>query len=92
VQRYRPDVRTSSRHFIDIHVQNADTDDGSAYRAHSTSLQERPAPKKYTYMLGECGGRSLVSPELRKTATAIGEEFVAALEADAIELGSRIVH
>ena len=43
-------------------------------------------------MPGERGGRSLVSPELRRTATTIGEEFVAALEADAMELGSHTVH
>jgi hypothetical protein len=48
--------------------------------------------KKYTYMLGEHSGRSLVSPESRRITTAIGEELVAALEADAIELGSCTVH
>jgi hypothetical protein len=49
-------------------------------------------PKKYTYMLGERSGRSLVSPESRRTVAAIGEELVVALEADAIELGSCTVH
>jgi hypothetical protein len=43
-------------------------------------------------MPGERGGRSLVSPESRKTAAAIGEELVAAMEADAMELGSCTVH
>jgi hypothetical protein len=77
---------------IDIPVQNAEADDGSAYKAHATPLREGPAPKKYMYMPGERGGRSLLSPESRRTAAAIDEEFAAALEADAMELGFRAVH
>jgi hypothetical protein len=72
---------------INIPVQYAEANDGSAYRAHATPLQEGLAPKKYTYMPSEYGGRSLLSPESRRTATAIDDELIAALEADAMELG-----
>jgi hypothetical protein len=73
-------------------VQDAEADDGSAYKAHATPLREGPTPKKYTYMPGERGGRSLLSPESRRTAAAIDEEFAATLEAEAMELGFCIVH
>jgi hypothetical protein len=77
---------------IDIPVQDAEADDRSAYKAHATSLREGPAPKKYTSMPGERGGHSLLSPESRRTAVAIDEEFAAALEVEAMELGFRTIH
>jgi hypothetical protein len=72
-------------------VQDAEADDGSAYRVHATPLREGLAPKKYTYMRGERGGRSLLSPKSRKTVAAIDDELVATLEADAMELGFHTV-
>jgi hypothetical protein len=71
-------------------MQDEEANDRSAYRAPATPLREGPASKKYTYMPGERGGRSLLSPESRRTAAAIDNELVAAL--GAMELGFRTAH
>lgn len=82
---YNPRIRSppagTSRgsHFIDIPIQDATADDGEAYKEHARAVRPGPAPKKFTVMPSDRGGR-LDVPSRKTTQT--GAEWMAEFESD----------
>jgi hypothetical protein len=56
---------------IDLLVQNANDDNRDAYWVYSIPLRKGSAPKKYTVLADDCGGRLYVQLKHKNRATSM---------------------